>query len=205
MNRPGLAIFLGLAACYNPSTVTLLCPSGQTDCPVDQRCVDGLCKPVVDGSDDMTMPDLAATDAGGPADLARPGGCKAGNAIVVGAKVRACQGTFAAGGGSALCGTGYSVCTTLAAGDIAACRNLSAFFVADQPAYFVGSPSNETCGTSLANQVIYGCGQAGSSGARQCGGFPVELALGASLMSPNGSFASLANNDPNQGVLCCLP
>lgn len=205
MNRLSLAV-LGLAACYNPSTVTLLCPAGQSDCPSDQRCVDGLCTPrVVGGSDDMTLPDLAATDSGVPADLAQPAGCKAGKAIVLGAKVRACQGTFPAGGGSALCAAGYSVCTTLSPSDVAACRNVAAFFVADQPAYFVGSPSNETCGTSLANQVMYGCGQAGLSGARQCGGFPVELALGSTLTSPNGSFTSLMNSDPNQGVLCCLP
>ena len=204
MNRLGLAV-LGLAACYNPSTVTLLCPAGQSDCPVDQRCVDGLCTRVVGGTDDMSIIDLASTDGATPADLAQPGGCKAGKAIVVGAKVRACPGTFPAGGGSSLCGTGYSVCTTLTPGDISACRNVAAFFVADQPAYFVGSPSNEICGTSLANQVMYGCGQAGNTGARQCGGFPVEVALGASLMSPNGSFSSLANSDPSQGVLCCLP
>ena len=95
MNRLGLAV-LGLAACYNPSTVTLLCPAGQSDCPVDQRCVDGLCTRVVGGTDDMSIIDLASTDGATPADLAQPGGCKAGKAIVVGAKVRACPGTFPA-------------------------------------------------------------------------------------------------------------
>lgn len=205
MNRLGLAVILGLASsCYNPSTVTLLCPSGQSDCPENQRCVDGLCTPDVGGSD-MTMADLTTTDGGGPGDLAQPGGCKAGTAIVIGAKVRACQGTFGAGGASSLCGAGYSACLALSPSDTAACRNVPGFFVADQTAYFVGSPSNETCGNSLANQLIYGCGQTGTTGARQCGGFPVEVALGTSLKSPNGSFASLTNTDPNQGVLCCLP
>lgn len=91
----------------------------------------------------------------------------------------------------------------LAVPDATACSTLAGFFAADQPAYWSGMMSQETCGTSLVNQVLYGCGAAGRAGVKLCGSFPKVIDLGTSWSSFNGTLAQAANSNPAHGVLCC--
>ncbi len=203
--------FLILSACFNPdlSRVTILC-SQSGECPDGRSCVDGRCAPPAGVMDDMSVAtvdggDLGVPD-GGAADFAAPLlGCKGKGAKFVGPKARACPGAFPAGGAAAQCSDGAVPCTKYASVDAAACSGLGSFFVADVPAYYFGSMSNETCGTSLGSQLFYGCGTAGRPGVQKCMGFQRVIDLGTSLTSSNGSFSQLANQDPAQGVLCCLP
>lgn len=87
--------------------------------------------------------------------------------------------------------------------DLAACNSLPGFFAADQSAYWMGTMSQETCGNALANQLFYGCGNAGRAGVKMCGGFPKVIDLGTGWTSTNGTLAQAMNTNPAYGVLCC--
>lgn len=87
--------------------------------------------------------------------------------------------------------------------DSAACDSVTGFFVADQPAYWMGTMSQETCGTAISNQLFYGCGAAGRAGAKKCGGLPRVIDLGSGWTSSNGTLANASNTQASQGVLCC--
>jgi hypothetical protein len=87
--------------------------------------------------------------------------------------------------------------------DSAACSAMAGFGAADQPAFWNGTMSQETCGTSLGNQLFYGCGVAGRAGVKKCGSFPNVIDLGTSWSSSNGTLAQAANSNPQHGILCC--
>ena len=87
--------------------------------------------------------------------------------------------------------------------DQATCNAVAGFFVADQPAYWMGTMSQETCGTAISNQLLYGCGAAGRAGNKLCGGLTRVLDLGAGWTSSNGTLTNAANTQASQGVLCC--
>lgn len=206
MRRTLSLTFLAYSSCFNPdlSKVTIVCPSGlSSDCPAGQVCQQGTCSVAADLS--ASLADLAGDLAGGKDGPAALAGCKQGGARAVGAKARACPGAFPTGGAAGQCSDGAVPCATYASVDAAACGALAGFFVADVPAYFFGSQSNETCGTSVANQMLYGCGTAGRAGVQRCMGFLRAIDLGAGFASSNGTLAQLGNQDPANGVLCCLP
>ena len=201
-----LSIALLTFSCFNPdlNKVVILCPSGlSTDCPDGQTCILGRCNLPSAGDLSADLPDALSSDM--PGDLSTLAGCKNGAARRLGAKARGCVGTFAAGAAAAQCGDGAVPCTTYAGIDAAACASITGFFVADAPAYYFVTQSNETCGTSVAGQLFYGCGTQGRAGVKMCGGYLRVIDLGVAFTSSNGSLAGLSNQDPANGILCCLP
>lgn len=87
--------------------------------------------------------------------------------------------------------------------DSAACDSVAGFFAGDISAYWMGTMSQETCGTAISNQLFYGCGGAGRAGVKKCGGLPRVIDLGSGWTSSNGTLANAANTQASQGVLCC--
>lgn len=87
--------------------------------------------------------------------------------------------------------------------DSASCDSVPNFFAADQAAYWMGTMPQETCGTAIFNQLLYGCGAAGRAGAKNCGGFKRVIDLGSGWSSANGTLAQAANTNPMHGVVCC--
>ena len=211
MTRPNLPFtwllfltFFNPAACFNPdlSKVQIICGTGQPECPEGQKCSLEVCvAEVVDMSllSDQTV--VPVPDSGTPPDLMLTG-CKNAQGQKVGI-AWACPGAFSTGSAVGQCSANFAPCAAAAGIDLAACQRLAGFYVADQPAYWLGTMSQETCGTSLGNQLFYGCGSAGRAGSKNCGSFTVVADLGGSLKSSNGSLASLSNTDSAQGVLCC--
>jgi len=99
--------------------------------------------------------------------------------------------------------SGCKTAIGVAIADQAACDSVAGFFAADIPAYWMGTMSQETCGTAGSNQLFYGCGGAGRAGVKKCGGFPRVIDLLAGWTSSNGTLANAANTQASQGVLCC--
>lgn len=200
------AVFSLLSACYNPQHVVIACPPTSPQCPDGQICVGQICvsNPDLAGSpDDLSGIDPAADlSAGSPV-------CKAKNGTRLGPKAEACPGPFAKGAASSLCDTGYKPCTAAAGIDLVACAQLSGFYVADVPAYWmVSMQTGEVCNTSVANQLLYGCGSGPSrAGAQLCAGLPRVADIGSNgwVGGGNGTLAETSNSDNAQGVLCCRP
>lgn len=212
---PRHLFFLALAtltSCYSdPAAPIIICQTGVSACPDGQLCVDGRCS----GGDmsvadtDMRATDMLVTtapDGSTPSDLAATSGCAKGGGIPIG-KARGCKDRFASGGAKSVCQSPYAPCTTTAGIDQTACSTVAGFFAAEQPAYWFGTMATDTCGTAVGNQELYGCGTSGRAGNAKCGGFPVliDVGIGGPWSSSNGTLASSANTDPNQGVLCCPP
>lgn len=197
--------FASIAACYtDPATVVILCPPEASQCPSGQSCKGGLCQP--DPSDmagGVPLTDLAGSDAAA-VDMVSSG-CAQGGGTPIG-KAYGCKKVFAAGEAKSVCAPQWAPCVSASGIDQAQCKTTSGYYAAEQPAYWIGTMAAETCGTSIGNQVLYGCGAAGRTGTAKCGGLPVVIDVGVGgWASPNGTLASSSNSDPNQGVLCCPP
>mgnify|MGYP007130751361 CR=1 FL=1 len=91
--------------------------------------------------------------------------------------------------------------------DLGKCNSVGAWFGAENPAYWLGDMTQETCGTGPKTQNLsYGCGKDGRTGYKMCGGFPRGLDTNISGWdSLNGSIDNTSNNNPNRGVLCVKP
>lgn len=116
----------------------------------------------------------------------------------------ACAGSFSAGQARGRCATGWAVCTQAASINMGAAAGLTGFFAADQPAYWAGNMSLETCGGSLGNQLLYGLGT-GRAGTMRCGGFTKVKDVGAGMgwTSTNGTIDQAVNTNQTDGILCC--
>jgi|JI10StandDraft_1071094.scaffolds.fasta_scaffold71262_6 hypothetical protein len=176
-----LSLSFLLVGCFQPNTdlVKIICADpGQ--CPEGQTCVlnageqQGICA----AAGDMAM----ATPTDGGTDAATDGSSPAPDMSVP----LGCKNPGA-----------------VAVPDATACSMLVGFFAADQPAYWVGTMSQETCGTALGNQLLYGCGAVGRAGVKLCGSFPKVIDLGTNWSSSNGTLAQAANTNPAHGILCC--
>lgn len=197
--RPTLAFILLLVpSCFNADTsnTTILCPNGE-QCPEGTTCLAGVC--TASGSD----AGLSDQGSDGMPDQMSISGCKPGLTATAVGQAFACSGSFSAGGASDQCASGWRLCGQLTQVDAAACAGLGGFFVADQPAYWLGTMSSEACGGASSNQLFYGCGRDGRAGTSKCGGFLSVIDLGTSFTSSNGSVARLANSRSDYGALCC--
>jgi hypothetical protein len=202
---------LFLAACFNPniSQLTLLCDAERPECPEGQACQNNQCHPI--GSDLAGLQeDQGGTDASADAsfDLAPVSGCADGKGKAVGVAF-ACAGSFGVLMARKLCATGWHICTSAAGLDPTTCDGLSGFFIAEVPAYYVGTVSNETCGTSIGGQMWYGCGNRADfvmQGVKGCGGFRKLMDCRASGWNCNmmHKIDQTSNGNGGDGVLCCL-
>lgn len=172
---------VGLLACFQPNLdkVQISCIENAADqCPEDQICVSGLCASAA--ADFSVILSDAGVDGGVDAAIADA-------AVIDLATPVGCRTAIA-----------------IPIPDLATCSTVSGFFAADQPAYWMGTTSQETCSTSVSNQLLYGCGTAGRSGAKLCGGLPLVIELtGVTWRSVNGTLGQVSNNSAQQGVLCC--
>lgn len=206
--RIALAAVVVVAGCFRPdeSKIKILC-GNPADCPEGQACVEGICGPQPDA--DLAGTDAAFQDfAGVPTDLASPAGCTAGKGLYAGPRATACPGTFDPGQARGRCAAPWQVCAMAANVDLQAAGKLAGFFVADQPAYWLGARSAVTCGTSTSQQLFYGVGSSADTvqGTRKCGGFPTELEVGNGWKSSaNGTLDQARNTNAADGVLCCSP
>lgn len=157
---------------------------------------------VMDSStpDSAPQADLLATmqDAGPVSQ------CKVGGGIQLGV-AWGCAGAFPAGGALGLCKAGCRLCTSQTG--IAGCATAANYYAAEVSGYWFGTMSQETCGGSSVNQLLYGCGMGGRVSTKSCSQFPNVLDVGgaSSLRSPDGTLSSASNSDPSHGVLCCCP
>lgn len=172
---------VGLLACFQPNLdkVQIICIENAADqCPEGQLCVSGLCASAA--ADFAVSLSDAGVDGGVDAAIADA-------AVIDLATPVGCRTAIA-----------------IPIPDLATCSTVSGFFAADQPAYWMGTTSQETCSTSVSNQLLYGCGTAGRSGAKLCGGLPLVIELtGVTWRSVNGTLGQVSNNSAQQGVLCC--
>lgn len=185
------------SGCYNPNpdSFTVICPAESPQCPDGKVCVAGVC----------VVPDAGASTDGSITDQAMPpGGCATGIAAKpLGMNAAGCPGVFSAGQARSRCGTGYAPCTAASSVNTATCNQETGFFMADQPVFWLGAMDSETCGTSIVNQLLAGCGSAGRAGTLRCGGFPKVIDLGNDVLSMNGSLDQTSNSNASYGVLCC--
>lgn len=208
-------LFLVCACVVEDSKVTLKCDL-ENPCPVGVTCTsEGVCS-----SGDMLDMTMQSGDASGDAsdqpDLLQPGcagqgGKKVGTAI-------ACPGAFAEGQAASLCAAGYRLCraSDIPALDIAACNQLSGFFIfADVPGYYlIPNRDSPSCGTSTAggSPVWYGCGSLSSAlvkehMASKCSGLgrSVDCSQSGGLWfcRVGGDLSKTTNKSASDGALCC--
>lgn len=201
MKRSLAAIAFLIPACIRPdeSLIRILCGNGQPACPDGQTCVDGFCA-TGSGAADLAM---SSSDLAAVPDLTEVQGCKAGGGMSAGPSATACPGTFNVGEARGRCASGWQVCVTAANVDQTAANKLPGFFVADQPAFWAGIRTAETCLTSITQQIFYGVGQGGMPGPKMCGGFLRELEVGSGWTTSNGTLDQARNTVATDGVLCC--
>lgn len=197
-----LVLLFAVASCFNPdlTNVPILCSAEPPMCPEGRSCVGGRC---VEPGADLGAADGAAADMPGAApDMSVPG-CASGQGFMLSARAAACPGTFQMGGARKLCANGWVPCTMAAMVNLTTCATLDGWFAADQPAYWNGTQDQETCGTAIFNQLLYGCGKGGRAGYRKCGGFTNVLDISGGWSTTNGTLDKTANNNPKDGLLCC--
>lgn len=199
-----------LAGCFNPDPAKIIvsCDPMQPECPTGQVCIENRCAPPSDAAaPNPGSGDLGGTDSG-LADLAQDSGCAAGGGTRLGTAF-ACPGTFSSGTARQRCAKGYKVCTSATGIDLTTCATLSGFFVADVPAYWMGTMGNETCGTSGITPMWYGCGNGSGlsivrDGVRRCAGFPRVLECkGTWNCFSMHTLDTAENSAAKDGLLCC--
>lgn len=172
---------VGLLACFQPNLdkVQISCIENAADqCPEGQLCVSGLCASAT--ADFAVSLSDAGVDGGVDAALVDAAGLDLTTPV------------------------GCRTAIAIPIPDLATCTAVSGFYAADQSAYWMGVTSQETCGNAASNQLLYGCGTAGRSGAKLCGGLPLVMDLtGVTWRSVNGTLGQVSNNSAQQGVLCC--
>ena len=208
-----------LSACYNPdlSKVRYTCTQAQPQCPAGQSCYEGQC---VDPNNPGQHPDAGGDGGAGLADLGRVSGCASGKGAQVGAQAWACPGTYNPGGVRKLCASGFQICKRADGIDLAACMQVSGFFIADVR----GSDDNLDCdrgfrvfcdfkrgdqrplwfGCGSAQQKVQACKQ-GCSGFRQAQNSLLAMRDMPVTFTDSGGpdIEEQKNTEPMDGVLCC--
>lgn len=205
------ALFLTLlSGCFNPdpAKIVVSCDPTQPECPAGQVCIESRCVLPTDAAfADQGVVDLSGVDSA-PPDLAQGAGCTAGGGTKLGTAY-ACPGAFSSGGARQRCAAGFKVCSNATGIDLTACAMLTGFFVADVPAYYTGTPSNESCGASGTTPLWYGCGNGGGlsavrDGVKRCAGFPRVLeCLGSWNCYYMHTLDTVSNTAAKDGMLCC--
>lgn len=213
-----VAVVLLLSACYNPdlSKVQYTCTKEQPECPTGQSCYEGKCVSpgaVADAGTDLMSPQPTG-------DMGRAGGCAAGGGAKVGANAWACPGTFNPGKVRARCANGFQICKRAEGVDLAACMQVTGFFIADVRGSDDGLDCDRGhrvfCDYKRGDQrpMWFGCGssqQKVQACKQGCSGFTQAVnSLLATRDMPvtftdNGSpdIEEQKNTEPMDGVLCC--
>jgi len=198
-----LVMLLGsLVGCFNPGPPTYKCDPSNP-CPEGLACVAGLCASP-QASDGAMPPDAMP-------DLRAAAGCKKGGGTQLGG-AWACPGAFSpAEPASSLCGPGWALCTSGSQVDLAACSNLTSFFVSATIGKGSGTGEYVCTGSdaSYPERSVYGCGRrAGVQTFLSCSGFVKALIKGdAAWSSPNLTTSTDQTSDTSStdGALCCQP
>ena len=210
-----LSLLCLFVACFQEPSADRVwrCSADQPQCPDGQSCVDNWC--VKDGT---AMPDLATSGDGGVTDMYKPP-CPDG--VPIGTQgVWACRGTWSPTTtlASALCRSGFKLCTDGAKITDTECSSVKGFFFADVPAQGTSGTLARCVSTppgSGAGGMWFGCGSVLGGGlpseraAMPCKGFPLVGFCDAKTLTCN-SFTDLrldAQSGLNaaNGVLCCPP
>ena len=204
MTRRSLASALCfLAACFqSPGSIPIRCDL-DNPCPDGQQCsAAGLCA-ASSPADLATQPDQA---------LASVGCANSSTGQKLSDRVWGCAGAFAVGGARALCSQGWAVCKDF--GDLTAtqCENTVSFYIADAPAYRVGTNPLICGATTIYQKWFGGCGAIppfmGTIFDATCSPFRhwvVDPGSNGYSFAAGHSIDKAANTNPLTGVLCCRP
>ena len=193
-------------ACYENdyTRITVTCSIDSPSCPPGFRCEVNTCVslPPADGGSSQ---EDASMDLSQTGDLAAQSSiCPGGGDKLIGS-ARGCPGTFQAGKAALRCPSGWAPCAASTKVDLQICQSLPSFFAGAQSGYYIGTMSNEMCGSAVGNQLFYGCGSMGRASTAKCGGLPRVIDVTGSWSATDGTLSTAALTDPNQGVLCCPP
>lgn len=213
----GLLLFaVMLASCYNPdlSNGMYTCTKEEPVCPDGQYCIDNLCRFL---GEKPPARDMATV----PADMASPTGCASKRGASLGPKAWACPGKYAPGKVGALCAPGYAICTSSEDIDLALCKGVLGFYIANVRGYderFDCDPYRMVHCNYMNQQerpLWFGCGGSPLSFVQtclqSCSGFNQALngTLAARAMpitfidSFTPQIEDQRNDDELNGVLCC--
>ena len=207
-----------LSGCFNPdySKVLYTCTYEEPVCQDGYVCDGAHCVLPV-----APVADLASPDGPPAPDMAPRNGCASGKGAAVGASAWACPGLYEPGTVRAMCASGFAICKSAAGINLAECRNITGFFIADVRGYdsFKECPSDAaavTCGyiDNRERPLWFGCGSL--TGYNQickkgCAGFVQANngTLAARVPGPpfvdsfTDDIDAQTNNERMNGVLCC--
>ena len=208
----GLSLAVMLAVrCYSPdlSGVHYTCDETNPYCPDGLECIEGACLP----------PGSTPTSDGGslPDGTMAVMGCASGQGFAVG-NAFACPGQFntaddAIPKASALCATGYKLCTDAGMVDQNACKMLKGFFAGQVNLKRSGNGQNNQplqCGYQMFNPFFGGCGVSrtniiGLTGTQVCSGFgqAVDCVSEQAWQCNSNNLDGSINTNAGDGVLCC--